>query len=166
MYDYTAEVDPLVNLTHNLSGGGFAYNGQRVTFICTIVVAHDTVITWESDDYIGTGGDVLQLTSVDPEGTSATNPRNPTTVATLISTTRSSDGVITAISKLQLTASALSPTSYISCMTNGAGPVKTVTFQTSMLGKPELNLTNVLLYFLLTCEHGCYSSIILYRIPC
>lgn len=114
----SAGVDPLVVLTHNLGDDAVAYKGQRVTFRCTITVGRHIVITWSSDDYIGTGGDNLQLLSIDPEGQNTTNTRNPTTIAFLINTTRI-NRVITVISELQLTASELYPTSNVSCGING-----------------------------------------------
>ena len=108
-----------VSLTNDLTGD-VAHRGQRVTFICTIVADDDVpvVITWRSIHYIGIRGDYLQLTSADPEGHSTTNSRNPTTVATLINSTRS-NRVITAVSELQLTALARYPTSNVSCTANG-----------------------------------------------
>ena len=116
-------------LTHNLVGGNRAYDGQVVTFLC-VITGVDTVLNWISDDYIGTGGDVLQLASADPVGQTASNPRNPTTVATLVSTSRSG-GVTTTVSELQLTASSQFPTSNVSCRDNGQGPVNTTSFRKS-----------------------------------
>lgn len=95
-----------------------AYHGQRVICICTIFTRNDVVITWESAHYIGTEGDDLQLISTDPEGSIVTNLRNPTTVATLVNTTRS-NGMITTISELQLTASLSHPTCDVSCRVTG-----------------------------------------------
>lgn len=128
-------------LTHNLGGGGIAYNGQRITFLCTIVeYREDIIMEWSSEQYIGTGGDVLQLTSDHPIGYTANDTWNPTTVATLISTsTRRSNVVVTVtvVSELQLIASARYPISNVSCGANGRGPVSTVTFQTILFpGKP------------------------------
>ena len=123
-------------LTHNLDDDAVAYNGQRVTFVCTIVAGCDILITWKSDHYIRPRGDVLQLTSNDTEGSTVNNTRNPTTVATLINTTQSSNGEITVVSELQLTASASYPNSRVSCRANG-GRIHTVTFQTSIFSKPE-----------------------------
>ena len=119
--------DPDVMLTHDLIEGNRAYDGQRVTFQC-IIVGLDTVVTWRSQDYIGTGGDVLQLASADSAGQTASNSRNPTTVATLINTTRNG-GVTTTISELQLTASSQFSSSNVSCGVNGQGPVNTALFR-------------------------------------
>ena len=134
MHGYTAEVVPCVTLTHNLGDNGVAYDRQRATFICMIVAGQDIdiVITWSSDEYIGTGGIVLQLTSADSVGSNKYNPRIPTTVVTMINTTHSSDGVITVTTSLQLVASVQYPTSTITCRANGHGPNATVAFQTSM----------------------------------
>lgn len=119
--------NPGVMLTHDLIGGNRAYDGQRVTFRC-VIVGLDTVVTWRSQDYIGTGGDLLQLASADPAGQTASNSRNPTTVATLINTTRIG-GVTTTISELQLTASSQLFTSNVSCGVNGQGPFNTTLFR-------------------------------------
>ena len=91
MHGYTAEVVPHVTLTHNLGDDGVAYDRQRATFICMIVAGQDIdiVITWSSDEYIGTGGIVLQLTSADSVGSNKHNPRDPTTVVTMINTMHS-----------------------------------------------------------------------------
>jgi hypothetical protein len=113
-----------------------AYDRQIVTFRCAITGV-DTVIVlnWRSEHYIGTGGDVLQLVSADPLGRTASNSRNPTTVAILISTSRSS-GVTTTVSELRLTASSQFPTSSVSCANNGDGRVNTIVFQT-LFGKED-----------------------------
>ena len=87
-YNSTGVVDPDATLMHNLVGNR-AYDRQVVTFQC-VITGVDTVLNWISDDYIGVGGDVLQLASADPVGQTASNPRNPTTIATLVSTSRSS----------------------------------------------------------------------------
>ena len=115
-----------VFLSSNLIRGNHAYDGQRVTFRC-VITGLDTVITWRSDGYIGIGGDVLQLASTDQPGRTDSNSRNPTTVATLISTTRSG-GVTTTVSELQLTASSQFLNSTVSCGVNGQGPVNTTSF--------------------------------------
>ena len=142
MIIYTAGVDPRVTLTHNLTDGHVVYDTQRVIFFCTIIANQATTITWSSDEYIGTEGVDLQLTSDDPLGFSTSNQRDPTTVVTLINTTRSSDGVITVTTSLQLVTSAQYPTSRITCKANGHGPNATVAFQTTMrstseAGKPK-----------------------------
>ena len=100
------DVHPLVMLTHKQLDGDDAvvYDGQRATFLCVIVADHEVIlINWSSEQYIGTGGDVLQLTSADSEGHTTNNTRHPTTVAALISTyPRSRDRlrVITVVSEL------------------------------------------------------------------
>jgi hypothetical protein len=106
-----------VILTHNLGSRAIAYHGQAVTFMCTvnIVVDRDIVITWRSEDYIGTGGDGLQLTSIDPVGTTA---NKSTTVVTLTNRTRN-NGITTIVTQLELIASAMYPDSRVSCKPNG-----------------------------------------------
>jgi hypothetical protein len=122
------EVHPPVILTYDLGIDATAYSGERVTFRCTVnmVVDLGIVITWRSEDYIGRG-DVLQVTSDEPAGTTV---NKSTTVVTLISSTRSSDGLTTVITELQLTASAMYANSHVSCMANG-GYISGITFFTS-----------------------------------
>ena len=106
-----------VSLISDLMGSD-AYHGQRITFKCTVVVVdHDNnmVITWSSDDYIGTRD--LQLRPADPMRHTATSPRHRTTVATLINSTHS-NGVVTAISELKLIASSRYRTSHVGCRAN------------------------------------------------
>ena len=123
--------DANVSLISDLSSGDpyRAYDRQVVTFQC-VITGVDTIFNWISDDYIGTGGDVLQLASSDPPGQTASNPRNPTTVATLVSTSRS-NGVTTTVSELQLMASSQFPNSSVSCRDNGQGTVNTTSFRKS-----------------------------------
>jgi hypothetical protein len=106
-----------VILTHNLGSGAVAYSGQKVTFTCTvnIVVNHDIVITWRSEDYIGRGHDVLQVTSKDPEGTT---DHKLTTAVMLINRTQS-NGMVTIVTELQLIASAMYFSSQVGCKPNG-----------------------------------------------
>ena len=132
LYVPIGSVDPSVMLTSNLFKGRRAYDGQRVTVRCVVVGIH-TILTWRSVQYIGTGGDVLQLASADPAGQMASNSRNPTTVATLISTSHNG-GVTTTVSELHLTASSQFPNSSVSCGVNSHGPVSTIVFQT-LFGK-------------------------------
>jgi hypothetical protein len=130
MYNYICtEVHPPVILTYNLGIDATAYSGQRVTFRCTVKIVVDLgiVITWRSEDYIGRRGDALQITSDDPAGTTV---NKLTTVVMLISSTRSSDGLTTVITELQLTADAMYANSHVSCMANGRF-VSGITFLTS-----------------------------------
>jgi hypothetical protein len=126
------EVHPPVILTYNLGIDATAYSGQRVTFRCTVkfVVDLGIVITWRSEDYIGRSrGDVLQVTSDDSAGTTV---NKLTTVVTLIRSTRSSDGLTSVITELQLTADTMYANSRVSCMANG-GFIRGITFLTSFL---------------------------------
>ena len=107
-------------LTHNLGSDAIAYHGQRVTFTCTvdIIVGHGIVITWSSDDYIGTGGDVLQVRSNARVGTT---DRKMTTVVTLINRIQN-NRVVTVETQMQITASVVYPNSSVSCRPNGHEP--------------------------------------------
>jgi hypothetical protein len=104
-----------VSLTNDLKGN-IAYHGQRVTFLCTIVADREILTTWRSPQYIR--GDVLQLLSTSEDGHTVNNLQNPDTVATLINSTRS-NGTVTVVTELQLTASAMYPISHVGCKANG-----------------------------------------------
>ena len=114
-------------MTHDLGSDATAYDGQRVVFTCIvdIVVGRDIVITWSSDDYIGTGGDVLQVASNALVGFTV---RKSTTVVTLTRRVRN-NRVITIETQMQITASEVYPTSSVSCRPNGVPP-RTVIFFT------------------------------------
>jgi hypothetical protein len=77
----------------------------------------DIVITWRSEDYIGTGGDGLQLTSIDTVGTTSTVNKS-TTVVTLTNRTRN-NGITTIVTQLHLIADAMYPDFRVSCQPNG-----------------------------------------------
>jgi hypothetical protein len=136
-----------VVLTHNLGSDAIAYDGERITFICTvdIVMGHRVVITWRSVDYIGRGrrGDVLQLMSDAPVGTMDTDRRS-TTVVTLTNRTQRGNGTVTIVTELQLMASAMYANSRIGCMANGT-PIHWVTFFTSLLPGNALILSCIFL---------------------
>ena len=117
-----------MTLTHNLGSGAIAYHGQTMIFTCTvrdIVVGHPIVISLRSDDYIGTGGDVLQVRSNAPLGTTH---RKMTTVTTLTNR-RIRNNRVTVEIQMQITASEVYPTSSVSCRPNGVRP-RMVTFNT------------------------------------
>ena len=107
-------------LTSGLTGD-LAYHGQRVSFVCNTVVTHDTIITWTSPHYIGRYGERLQLLSTEQDGFTERSQRFPTTVAILVNTTRTNE-TVTILSKLQLIASGLYPSSRVSCRANGHEP--------------------------------------------
>ena len=109
--------------------GDVAYHGQRVRLLCTIIANRDIIVTWRSLQYIGI--DVLQLLSTYRDGYTVRSQQHPSTVATLINTTRS-NGTVTVTTELQLTASAVHRISRASCRANG-GRRHTVTFVTSRL---------------------------------
>ena len=96
-----------------------AVYGQNVTFTCTIITNHDTVIVWESPHYMTRP---LQFTSDNPEGEINRKSLDQNTVATImINKTRLTNGsqVIKIVSELQLIASI---SSNVSCEANGSDP--------------------------------------------
>ena len=115
-----------VSLNSTLFLGEYARPGQRVTFTCE---ARDTsILEWHSDEYIGTGGDRIEILR-------SGDGRNETrlggeTVATTVSVNTYS-GVTVIISQLHIMTSELIPTSSVMCATNGNGPRKTISFRTT-----------------------------------
>ena len=117
-----------VNLTSNLNAGDIAFDGQRVTFRCAIR-GTGSILSWVSEEYIGTGGAALEFFSVHPPETTEPSPINPNTVATLISSnTDRNTGVIEIVSELQIIASIRHMASSVSCRVNGGGTTNTINF--------------------------------------
>ena len=113
--------DVSVVLTSNLTED-WAFHRQKVLLTCIAVVeGNDTLITWSSRQYIGAGGEVLQLLSTYSSGYTVRSRQNRATVATLVNTTRN-NRTVTTISELQLIASGLHPSSRVSCRANGHEP--------------------------------------------
>ena len=123
----TGVIQSSVSLTNNLNEVNIAYEAQTVTFRC-IIQGTGTILTWISDDYIGSGGVVLQFASLHSPGWNASNSLNPTTVATLISA-NTVNGVTVIESELRIIASVQYPTSSVSCRVDNYGELNTAMFR-------------------------------------
>ena len=116
------------NLNNDVSQGKVAFDGQRITFRCAIR-GTGSILSWVSEEYIGTGGAALEFFAVHPPETTEPSPTNPNTVATLIAgTTDSNTRVNEIVSELQITASTQYPTSSIGCRVNGRGTENAINF--------------------------------------
>ena len=115
-----------VTLNHTLYLGEYARPGQRVTFTCE---ARDTsILEWHSDEYIGTGGDRIEILKSGDGRNETRHGRE--TVATTVSVNTYS-GVTVIISQLHIMTSEQIPTSSVTCAINGNGPRKTISFTTT-----------------------------------
>ena len=83
---------------------------------------------WFSEDYIGVGGDLIEISSQD-EGSNQTR-LGGTTVATRIGV-YSDNGITVIVSQLHITASDQFPMSSVTCRINTRGPNETVSFNTT-----------------------------------
>ena len=128
MYFFADVVPSDVHLTSTLTEGQFAYNGQTVNFQC-IIQGTGTILSWISEDYIGTGGAALEFFSVHNPGRTDTSPTTQNTIATLISTTTDADtGVIEIVSELRIRALVQYETSSVGCRVNSHGMSSTIEF--------------------------------------
>ena len=120
-----------VSLNHTLFLGEYARPGQRVTFTCE---ARDTsVLEWYSDEYIGPGGDVIEILN-GGRGNNQTR-LGGNTVATTVSVSTFS-GITVIISQLHILTSDQIPTSLVTCGINGNGPRKAISFTTTGMKGP------------------------------
>ena len=91
---------------------------------------------WVSEDYIGAGGDLIEIFSQD-DGSNQTR-REGMTVATRVGV-HDDNGITVIISQLHITASDQFPMSSVTCRINGRGPSTTVNF--NITGTLKLNCT-------------------------
>ena len=108
------------------NGSDVAYDQQMITFECTIAIHGINppyIVSWQSENYIRTGGNILQIVSTDGVGHRVNSMENPTTTATLVSIDNSR-----IVSELNLTASSQLPTSAVSCRLNSHGTPETISF--------------------------------------
>jgi hypothetical protein len=105
--------------------GEYARPGQRVTFTCEARDA--SVLEWYSDEYIGSGGDRIDI--VRSGGGNNQTRRGGDTVATRVSITTYS-GVTVIVSQLYIMTSERFETSSVTCAINGDGPRKAISFTT------------------------------------
>ena len=87
-----------------------------------------TILEWQSNEYIGTDGDHIQIYSVGNRD-NVTSVTIPTTYATRVSVTEE-NGITEIVSHLFITASDRFPTSSVTCRIDGLGPFKTIPFIT------------------------------------
>ena len=97
----------------------------RVNFTCT--TRGSDILEWLSDEYIGPGGDRLQILSGSSRN-SATSNSNPDTVATRISVT-TENGKVVIMSILSIVVSAQYPTATITCSNSDRGIKQNITFK-------------------------------------
>lgn len=118
----------LVFLNSTLSTRLIAYPGQEVVFTCE--TRNSLLLTWTSEDYIGSGGDRLETLFIDSPGIKKSNSRNPSTFATLIMASKDSSGVRVIVSELHIIASSQFPVSSVTCRGSSSALNKTITFKT------------------------------------
>jgi hypothetical protein len=116
-----------VILSSTLFLGEYAHPGQMVTFTCEAKDIGTAVLEWYSDEYIGSGGDVIEISRND--GNNQTR-LGGNTVATRVSVNTYS-GVTVIVSQLHIMTSEQIPTSSMTCATNGNGPRKVIPFTTT-----------------------------------
>ena len=109
---------PEVLLASNLTNGGVAYDGQVIMFRCRII--DSVVLTWSSDEYIGTEGTVLQVSIAHEIGYSPPRTDVEDTVAILTNKTQV-NGINVIDSELHIRTTLLRPTSSIICRKDGVG---------------------------------------------
>ena len=110
-------------LESTLSGDRFICSGEVVIFTCT--TRGSPILEWFSEEYIGTGGDRLQILSGSNRNTSSINPD---AVATRISVT-DDNGVIVIVSELRIIASISYPTATVSCSNGDPRLMQNTTFR-------------------------------------
>ena len=101
---------------------GYARPGQVVIFTCE--TRDTTLMVWRSEQYIGGGGDQIEILSLG-ESTDQTRPGG--TVATRVGV-NNDNGITVIVSKLYIVASAQFPFSSVTCSINGQGPSQTINF--------------------------------------
>ena len=77
-----------VMLEYSLETGQSACPGENITFTCIVNGVH--TLSWSSDEYIGTGGALLDFTTEDQEGTKK-YINNSDTYATLMNVVKSGE---------------------------------------------------------------------------
>ena len=116
-----------VSLNSTLIRGRFALPQQEVMFTCE--TKNSSILEWQSNEYIGSGGDIIPVYSVGSRDF-ITSGGNPTTYARRISV-MIENGVTIIVSQLYIMASEQFPVSAVTCRINGQGPSKTITFSTT-----------------------------------
>ena len=106
---------PVLNST--LQPGEPVYPGQEIIFYCE---SRGSVMVWQSDQYIGTGGRQLELTFSDTPNTTHSAGGNPNTVATLLSVYHQ-NGEVVLVSKLRIIVLSSNQPANVTCLNVGSG---------------------------------------------
>ena len=120
---HTSTIIIAVILNSTLNAEHVTYPQDIIIFTCT--TRGSPILEWFSEEYIGTGGDRLQILSESDRNTSSINPD---AVATRISVTLE-NGIVVIVSELKILVSMQYPTATISC-SNGSCQKINITFQT------------------------------------
>ena len=112
-----------MTLNSTLNAKHVARPQDIITFTCT--TRGSPILEWFSEEYIGTGGDRLQILSGSNRNTSSVNSK---AVATRISVT-TENGITVIVSELRIIASLQHPIATIAC-SNGSPKKNNITFQT------------------------------------
>ena len=110
-------------MTSTLSGDRFICSGEVVIFTCT--TRGSPILEWFSEEYIGTGGDRLQILSGSDRNTSSVNPD---AVATRINVTND-NGETVIVSELRIIASISYPIATVSCSSGDQRLMQNITFR-------------------------------------
>lgn len=116
-----------IALNSTLIHESLALPGQRVVFTC--IARNATILEWQSDEYIGRGGDNIQIYNVG-DRVNVTSFINENTYATRDSVTVE-NGVTVIVSRLFIIALEQFPLSSITCGINGHGLRQTISFNTT-----------------------------------
>ena len=115
--------DVMLSSTLNLQ---FAAKLQvKINFTC--ITRGSDILEWISDEYIGPGGDRLQILSSSGRTTAISNS-NPDTIATRISVD-TENGEVVIVSMLSILVSSQYPTATIICSNSDKGIMQNITFQ-------------------------------------
>ena len=116
-----------MELRSTLNDDQLVCSGKLLIFTCT--TRGSPILEWFSEEYIGTGGDRLQILSGSDRNTSSINPD---VVATRINVTND-NGITVIVSELQIIASIKYPTATVSCSNGNLRSIQNITFR--MFGK-------------------------------
>ena len=129
-----------VTLSSTLICGNLALPQQSIVFTCT--TRNSTILEWQSNEYIGTDGDNIQIYSVGSRD-NVTSFSNPNTYAIRVSVIVE-NGITEIESQLIIIASDRFPTSSVTCQVNSYGPRQTISFNTTGM---LLNLVSIILLY-------------------
>ena len=131
-----------VILNSTLRDGRYARPKQMVVFTCE--ARNTTLMVWRSAEYIGGGGDQIEILS---GGVASDETRLGGTVATRVNTS-SDNGITVIVSKLYIIASEEFPSSSVTCAINGRGSSQTINFTTTGMRHVHIQL----MYMVITLD--------------